>query len=211
MKKKLTEKEIEFIKDMKQTKQTVYLLVKVENEKPKYGSKEFTIDSKNRKSVHHTLEILDENKDLYDKNGFLNFGDDDSYVTHWLKPQEAFVFTPEQLNEYKADIINSAVSEINSIQKCSNAGYESKIQELQREIESLKFDRNKLVSDIIKQALEVASENVKLKCQKDPHKKGYPFSMVNPNGTKEEGDLWITANKQSITNTFEETFKMFKV
>lgn len=93
---------------MTPTKKIVYLPVKVEDEKTEYGSKEFTIDSKNRKSVHHTLEILDENKDLYDTNGFLNFGDN-SYVTHWLKPQEGYFFTSEQLNEYTANVIKQAL------------------------------------------------------------------------------------------------------
>jgi hypothetical protein len=129
------------------TKTTVYVPVKVEDEKPKYGSKEFTIDSKNRKSVHHIIEILDENKDLYDKNGFLNFGEDNSYVTHWLKPQESFVFTTEQLNEYTASIIQ--------------------------------------------QALETATEKSKL------------IKSVNFG--------WEKVDKQSITNTFEETFKLFQV
>ena len=144
-------------------KQIVYLPVKVEDEKPKYGSKEFTIDSKNRKSVHHILEILDENKDLYDKNGFLNFGEDNSYVTHWLKLQEGYFFSPEQLNEYTANVI--------------------------------------------RQALEIAAEKATL--------------LENGNLTYfgryivEEGNHYseteIDVSKESITNTFEEIYRLFSV
>jgi len=36
-------------------------------------------------------------------------------VTHWLKPQEAFVFTPEQLNEYITNVIKKALE--NAIEK----------------------------------------------------------------------------------------------
>ena len=34
--------------------------------------------------------------------------EDFEMVTHWLKPQEAFVFTPEQLNEYTQSVIKQA-------------------------------------------------------------------------------------------------------
>ncbi|XAI97318.1 hypothetical protein [Leptolyngbya phage Lbo-JY46] len=78
-------------------KKTVYIPVKVEDEKPEYDSKEFTIDSKNRKSVHHYIQVP-KNHTWYDKNGFLNFGED-SYVTHWLREKKLFVFTSEQLEE----------------------------------------------------------------------------------------------------------------
>lgn len=139
-------------------KQTVYIPVKIEDEKTEYGSKEFTIDSKNRKSVHHTLEILDENKDLYDTNGFLNFGDN-SYVTHWLKPQEGYFFTPEQLNEY--------------------------------------------TQSVIKQALETAAENASMK----EHEEGdWDVCWIS----NDMGDAYVL-DKQSIKNTFEETFKQFEV
>lgn len=30
-------------------------------------------------------------------------------VTHWLKPQESLIFTPEQLSEYTADVIKASL------------------------------------------------------------------------------------------------------
>jgi hypothetical protein len=36
------------------------------------------------------------------------FKEDFEMVTHWLKPQELFVFTPEQLNQYTQDVIKQA-------------------------------------------------------------------------------------------------------
>ena len=67
-------------------------------------------------------------------------------VTHWLKPQEAFVFTSEQLNEYTATVI--------------------------------------------RQALETAAENAEVDFE------GYDKEFVN---------------KQSIIDTFEETFNLLKL
>ena len=49
-----------------------------------------------------------------------------------------------------------------------------------------------------KQALELAAENAKLKCTNNIHPKGYPWFMHNPNGLKENNDLMIIVNKQSI-------------
>lgn len=138
-------------------RQIIYLPVKVEDELPE--KEVVCVNISNDLLVGNIYNIGDNEFQCEDEYQIL--------AQVWLKPKEAFAFTPEQLNEYTANVI--------------------------------------------RQALETAVENVKLKCQRDPHKKGYPFAMVNPNGTKEVGDLWITANKQSIMNTFEETFKKFEV
>lgn len=71
-------------------------------------------------------------------------------ITHWLKPRESFVFTPEQLNEYTANVI--------------------------------------------KKALETAAENAEI-----------------TNKAKFSGDYNPVVDEESITDTFEETFKKFEV
>lgn len=73
---------------MKPTKQTVYLPVKVEDELPK-PSKYLVIKEKGDKDFVYTPFSKD--------------------ITHWLKPQEAFVFTPEQLNEYTQSVIKQSL------------------------------------------------------------------------------------------------------
>ena len=55
-----------------------------------------------------------------------------------------------------------------------------------------------------KQLLELAAENAKLKCQLEPHPKGYPFAMYNPNGIIKNNDVYIVANKQSILDIIKE-------
>jgi len=77
-------------------KQTVYLPVKVEDEKiPEY-----------------TLAIVScEGGTQFNQVKYYasHFKEDFEMVTHWLKPQELFVFTPEQLNEYTQSVIKQAL------------------------------------------------------------------------------------------------------
>lgn len=86
-----------------------------------------------------------------------------SEITHWLKEQEGYFFTPEQFNEY--------------------------------------------IELVIKKTLAKAAENVSL--LEDGKKVCYPRYII------EEGNYYnqteIDVDKQSITNTFEEIFKSFKV
>lgn len=134
-------------------KQAVYLPVKVEDELPE-----------NNKNVFCLTSDDFETELVFEDGVFRVYEGGDCYenenVTHWLKSQEAFVFTPEQLNEYTANVIE--------------------------------------------QALETAAENAE--------------TLLWQNNE----DLEIVANrvdyiiehidiKQSITKTFEETFKRFKV
>jgi hypothetical protein len=67
---------------MKPTKQAVYLPVKVGDNKEDFASATFYITKPS---------------------------DNGEKITHFLKPQEAFVFTPEQLNEYTANVIKKAL------------------------------------------------------------------------------------------------------
>ena len=86
----------------------------------------------------------------------------EDFYTHALQ-QEGYFFTPEQLNEYTANVI--------------------------------------------KQALKTAAENaegttkIKIECTTEELEKGYSTT----------GELAVVVSKQSITNTFEETFKKFEV
>lgn len=112
---------------MTPVKQTVYLPVKVEEGLDTHSS----TNGKGEKLTYV-------NEDIKAQNAY----------SHWLKRGEAFVFTPEQLNEYTANVI--------------------------------------------KQALETAAEKAKIPQFKSRF-------------------LTIQENKQSITNTFEETFKKFEV
>lgn len=113
--------------------QTVYLPVKVEDELPK-PSKYLVLKENGDKDFVYTP---------FSKN-----------VTHWLKEQEVFVLTPEQLNEYTANVV--------------------------------------------RQALETAAENADAYI--DMNEDAYV-----------EGNIWSEVDKESITNTFEETFKKFEV
>lgn len=133
-----------------------------------------------------------------------------------LQKQELFVFTPEQLNEYTANVIDAAMADTNSIQKCSNAGYESKIQELQNEIAKLKFDRNELVSDVIKQTLEVAAEKAISIKRGEPILEGYrDLKDKNNNTIGRPVPIYSKTNfkvdKKSITNSFKEIYNKLKV
>lgn len=76
--------------------QTVYLPVKVEDEK----IPEYTLAIVSCEGNTHFNQV---------KYYASHFKEDFEMVTHWLKPQEAFVFTPEQLNEYTANVVRQAL------------------------------------------------------------------------------------------------------
>ena len=78
-------------------KQTVYLPVKVEDEIPE-------LDGYYRTQEEGTSY-------LHNGNWFNNhLLEKPRYPIHWLKEQESFVFTPEQLNEYTANVIKQALN-----------------------------------------------------------------------------------------------------
>lgn len=134
---------------MKPAKQTVYLPVKVEDELP-------SENESSKVAILHKERGFDFAYYMHKWKSFDHFKQGLSYkqsdITHWLKPQEAFVFTPEQLNEYTVNVI--------------------------------------------KQALETAAEN----------------AFISNHIPDEDDDrVYKEVNKQSITNTFEETFKKFEV
>jgi len=82
---------------MTPTKQTVYLPVKVEDELPE--KEVICINISNDLLVGNIYKIDDDEFQCEDEHQIL------AQVAYWLKPQEVFVFTPEQLNEYTANII----------------------------------------------------------------------------------------------------------
>jgi len=55
----------------------------------------------------------------------------------------------------------------------------------------------------VENALRVAAENAKLMCTNEPHPKGYPWLIVNPDGKEEKEDLYIQCNKKSILNAYK--------
>ena len=75
---------------MKLIKQTVYIPVKVNDELPKVDS----ICFRNGKKLLFTWS---KEKDIQDLN-----------ITHWLKPQEGYFFTPQELNQLLSDVIKDA-------------------------------------------------------------------------------------------------------
>ena len=145
-------------------KQTVYLPVKVEDELPN----EFDIVTFIAKVpvVNQFQNLTSEEEIDFSFRGWMEndkflihgIGEElsDGKVTHWLKPQEAFVFTSEQLNEY--------------------------------------------TQSIIKQALETAAEKVDFEKE----------NFVDNNNLWDIKDTNVI-DKQSITNTFEQTYKKFEV
>ena len=88
------------------------------------------------------------------KTSKLWVSDKETEQLEFVKEQEAFVFTPEQLNEY--------------------------------------------TQLVIKQALETAAE------------KANSF-IDGDESVYIQGNVWSEVDKQSITNTFEETYKKFEV
>lgn len=126
---------------MKPIKSIVYLPVKVEDEPiPEYTLVTVSCDGG-----------MQFNQVKYYAS---HFKEDFEMVTHWLKPQESFVFTPEQLNKYTANVV--------------------------------------------RQALETAAE----KAISEPF-----FIDGEPAYMNDRSPV----NTQSITNTFEQTFKQFEV
>lgn len=90
---------------MKPTKQTVYLPVKVE--KDNLPTKEVCALNESNMLVGY-LKYLGEGvirPIVYVEDEHQEMGN----VTHWLKQQEAFVFTPEELNEYTQKVIKQAL------------------------------------------------------------------------------------------------------
>jgi hypothetical protein len=133
---------------MKPTKQTVYLPVKVEDELP---------DKNYSDELHSDCGLVGFENGVFGKwNNIKGIWDYPIKVKTWLKPQKAFVFTQEQLNQ--------------------------------------------LLSDVIKDALNTAAEKVQTTFIED----ACPL-------TGEEFETKIVVDRQSITNTFEETFKKFEV
>lgn len=148
--------------EIQKFKQIVYLPVKLENEAiPEYTTAIVSCDGN-----------INFNQVKYYAS---HFKEDFEMVTHWLKPQEAFVFTPEELNEY--------------IQK------------------------------VIKQALETAAENAKVveeELGSDEYRENSidtfeSVEFIADKGYEECCFYRYKCSKQSITNTFEEIFKQFKV
>ena len=139
---------------MTPTKQTVYLLIKVEDELPNefdivtFIAKVPVVNQFQNLTSEEEIDLSFRGWMENDKFLFHGIGEEltDGKVTHWLKPQEGYFFTPEQLNEYTANVV--------------------------------------------RQALETAAEEVTT---------GYD-SAYN-----------VTVDKESITNTFEETCKKFEV
>lgn len=81
---------------MKPKQQLIYLPVKVEDEViPEYTNAIVSCEGNT-----HFNQV---------KYYVSHFKEDFKMVTHWLKPQETFVFTPEQLNEYTQSVIKQAL------------------------------------------------------------------------------------------------------
>ena len=64
-------------------------------------------------------------------------GEMDKYWEDLVKPQEGYFFTSEELDKYKADVIEAAMTDSINMQKSSNAGFISKIKELENNIKML--------------------------------------------------------------------------
>lgn len=129
------------------TKQTVYLPVKVEDELP----------AENVLCIAEEFNGIAAGKLEVNPRGIISCDTDTigctvNYISHWLKEQQAFVFTPEQLNEY--------------------------------------------TQSVIKQALETAAESKSLEMAYTEDGLDYKEMRLS---------------KQSITDTFEETFKLYQV
>lgn len=87
-------------------KQTVYLPVKVEDELPS--------ETENSKvAILHKERGFDFAYYMHKWKSFDHFKQGLNYkqsdITHWLKPQEGYFFTPEQLNEYTQSVIKQAL------------------------------------------------------------------------------------------------------
>jgi hypothetical protein len=150
---------------MKPTKQIVYSQVKVEDELPENGSW-VICDGPEELLYSHNYGFMYNSSDIVPK---------DKQPTFWLKPQEVYFFTPEQLNEY--------------------------------------------TQSVIKQTLEVASEKPLVHQQCNNYhsgktvwedKQGEVYVTVQNENSYDEHHC-MSVDKDSITNTFEETYKKFEV
>ena len=147
---------------MKLTKQTVYLPVKVEDEKiPEYTNVIVSCEGNT-----HFNQI---------KHYASHFKEDFEMVTHWLKPQEGYFFTPEQLNQLLSDVVKDAL----------NTAAEN-VKILEEELGSDEYSETPLA---IFESTEFTADKGYEECY---------FYRYKP-------------SKKSITNTFEETFNKFKV
>jgi len=91
---------------MKPTKQTVYLTVKVEDELPEMENNDikdnvFAITRSGTSFIAETIRI---NGKLQDEHDY------PSYAEKWLKPQEGYFFTPEELNQLLSDVIKDTLN-----------------------------------------------------------------------------------------------------
>ena len=152
------------------TKQTVHLPVKVEDELPTH--KVCALNDSNMLVGH--LKHLGKGvirPIVYVEDEHQEMGN----VTHWLKSQEGYFFTPEQLNEYTANVIKQALETVADNAKVVEEELGS---DEYREIPIDTFESSEFIAD-----------------------KGY-----------EECSFYrYKVSKQSITNTFEETYKKFEV
>lgn len=138
---------------MTPTKQKVYLPVKVVDELPNSKDESEIEVLFQYKGILFLGWFNPETKFFSTSNGLAEYYTD---VDLWFKLQEAFISTPEQLNEYTANVV--------------------------------------------RQALETAAEKAEIVTEDY----GIPAWSANYNPE-------IILNKQSITNTFEETYKKFEV
>ena len=89
---------------MTHTKQTVYLPVKVEDELPKDN---VLCISESGGIAAGKLEVNSRGVIACDTDAI---GCTVNHITHYLKSSEAFVFTPEELNQLLSDIIKDTLS-----------------------------------------------------------------------------------------------------
>lgn len=146
--------------EIQKFKQKVYLPVKVEDELPEIGKATFTFNEE-----IDTCSFL--SKDGTFKEWYQHF---EHKPTHWLKPQEVFVFTSEQLNQLLSGVIKDTLNTAADKAEIEQKGY-----------------------------FEATPEE----CLKG-------LEIYDDNGSDRPAFIAFI-NKQSITNTFEETCKKFEV
>ena len=115
------------------SKQIVYIPIKVEDELPELEKSVFTfntmipgkvryppIDDGENISINcRTLEIPDKCEKWYDEHGC---GYMYSKVNTWLKPQEGYFFTEEQLKQLLSDYTDKIVKKAEAYEKCESFG-----------------------------------------------------------------------------------------